>query len=145
MAKIKYVLTRTVLPSTIGAIVFIAFFFIEDRLATRPDVESCCDFYLSGSDYIMFMLIIAGLGSIFKFTTDQILIDKFKSPQQHIISILLITSFFLGFIAIAMVNGKFPDDILIEVTLALLVLSTLIQAISLMLTKFFIGTANVKS
>lgn len=44
-----------------------------------------------------------------------------RSVRQHVISILLLASLFLAlFVTVAMINGKFPGDIFIEVTLLVL-------------------------
>lgn len=136
---IKQRLTKAILPSTLAAIGLIAFFFIDER-STPREFE---DEYYSNSDFLMFIAILAVVGSIFKFTTDRIMGDRVRSVRQHVISILLLASLFLAlFVTVAMINGKFPGDIFIEVTLLVLALGTLIQVLSLVFSKFFSGSKN---
>lgn len=140
MIRTKEILLGTIIPSTIGTIILVGFFFVDDRLIAREIVESCSDFYLSNTDYLMFILIIAGLGSVFKFATDKILGNRpAKSVViRHATSILIFALFFLAiFLIAAIVNGKAPD-MLTEVMILLLGLGTIIRLVSLTMDKFFL-------
>jgi hypothetical protein len=127
-STIKNITARIILPSTLAAVVFIAFFFIDERSTPIRDFE---DERYSISDYMVFIMVLAGVGSIFKFISDRLLGDKIQSRVQFLISILVIASLFLAvFLTLAMINGEFPSDIFIEVTLLVLALATLIQVLS---------------
>ncbi len=66
MTKIKDLLLRTILPTTIGTTILMGYFLFDDRLTPRQNIESCNDFYLSNTDYLIFTIVLAGLGCIFK-------------------------------------------------------------------------------
>ena len=137
MIRTKEIIIGTIIPSTIGTIILVGYFFVDDRLTPREIVESCSDFYLSNTDYLMFILIIAGLGSVFKVATDKILGNQLAKfvVIRHATSILLFASFFLAiFLIAAIVNGKAPD-MLTEVMILLLGFGTIIKLVSLTLDK----------
>jgi hypothetical protein len=132
MTKIKDILIRTVLPTTIGTVVLMSYFILLDRMTPRQIVESCSDFYISNSDYLIFILVIAGLGSIFKLTADNILENKLTNAGtfRHVISILIFASFFeLIFLILEMLNDN-PPDLLLEVLVIAIILGTIIEILS---------------
>jgi hypothetical protein len=139
MTTLKHVLTRTILPSIIAAFVLAAYGFIEERSTPARFEEP----YYSKFDYLIFIITLATIASIFKLIGDGILGHRFKPTTRLITSILLMSSFFLVlFTILAVINGKFPGDIFMAVTLAVLALVTLIHVMSLAFGNFFIRKAN---
>jgi uncharacterized membrane protein len=133
MTKIKDILFRTILPTTIGTTILMGYFLIDDRLTPRQNIESCSDFYLSNTDYLIFTIVLAGLGSIFKLMTDKILKNKLTNSGtvKHVISILIFAFLLeLIFLIAAVFNDK-PSDILLQVLLIAIILGTIIKMLCL--------------
>jgi len=109
------------------------FFLIDDRLTPRQNIESCSDFYLSNTDYLIFTIVLAGLGSIFKLMTDKILTNKLTNSGtvKHVVSILIFAFLLeLIFLIAAMFNDN-SSDILLQVLLIAIFLGTIIKLLSL--------------
>jgi len=144
MTKIKDILLRTILPTTIGTTILMGYFLIDDRLTPRQNIESCSDFYLSNTDYLIFTLVLAGLGSIFKLTADKFLKNKLTNSRtvRHVISILIF-AFLLAliFLIAAMFNDN-PSDILLQVLLIAIILGTIIKILSLTVDNLILKLDN---
>ena len=144
MTKIKDLLLRTILPTTIRTTILMGYFLIDDRLTPRQNIESCNDFYLSNTDYLIFTIVLAGLGCIFKLTTDKILTNKlaFSGTIKHVISILIFASLLeLCFLLAAIFNDN-PSDILLQVLLIAIILGTIIKMLSLTVDNLILKLDN---
>lgn len=144
MIKIKDVLLRTILPTTIGTTILMGYFLIDDRLTPRQNIESCNDFYLSNTDYLISTILLVGLGSIFKLTTDKILTNKLTNSGtvKHVVSILIFASLLeLIFLIAAMFNDK-PFDILLQALVIGIILGTIIKLLSLTVDNLILKLDN---
>jgi hypothetical protein len=140
MTRIKDILGKTILPVMLGTGILVGYFFIDDRLAPREHVESCDNFYLSNSDYLITFIIIAGLGGIFKLTADRLSNKLTKTGVlRHVISILIFVFLFANtFLVTTLIKGK-PSDMIIEVTSILVAFGAVIKILSLSFEGLFIN------
>lgn len=105
--RIKTILLGTILPLTIGASIFVSYFFLSDRLPSH-DTESCDDYTLANVDYLLALLIIVGLGTFYQLV---IALPLKKKPIMNkaigqVVNTMLFAVYFTALIlAVTLVNG----------------------------------------
>jgi hypothetical protein len=109
MNKGKIILISTVFPVIIGTAIFVGYFWISDRLATPKDLESCSDYYLSNTDYIVSIFVIALIATLYQLTAGNLLKERLKNNKAagYLINILSFALCMTGILLqIAIVTGK---------------------------------------
>lgn len=106
--KISKEILKTIMPIAIGSLLFTLYFFATDMLACKPQLESCETYELSSSVYLIFMLVITLISSLYQISLGNWILKRSwnKLLLNIVNSIILGLLFTLGLLAMEVFNGK---------------------------------------
>lgn len=110
--KISRILSENVLPNTIGAILFIGYFILKDKLSSQAELDACERFELSNTVYLIFVSVIVLLSSLY-----QIIIGNWilKRNQNNFALNTVNSIVFATFFTVILVIMEFVNRNAIEV------------------------------
>jgi hypothetical protein len=101
--KIPKVFLETILPITIGTILFISFFYIKEKLSFEPELASCERYELSTAVYLIFGLVILLISSLYQIIIGNWILKR--SSNKYVLNIfnsiilgVLFTSIHIGMV-----------------------------------------------
>ena len=106
--KISKTFLETILPITIGTLLFISYFFITEKLSNEPELEMCERYELSTPVYLIFALVIILISSSYQLIIGNwILKRNWNKFALNIVNSIVFGLFFtLIFIGMEVINGK---------------------------------------
>jgi len=110
--KISRILIENVLPNTIGAILFIGYFILKDKLTDQAELESCERFYISNTVYLIFVSVIVLLSSLYQIIIGNWILKKNES--NFVLNIVNIVTFGI-FFTLVLIIVEFVNKDVIEV------------------------------
>ncbi|MWB92908.1 hypothetical protein GON26_00875 [Flavobacterium sp. GA093] len=104
--KISRILLENVLPNTLGAILFIGYFIFKDNLTTQTELEACERFELSNTVYLIFVLVIGMLSSLYQLIIGNWILRRNKNSftLNTVNSVVFATFFTLVLITMEFAN-----------------------------------------
>ncbi len=110
--KISKIILETILPITIGSLLFISYFFITEKLVSNEtELETCERYELSTSVYLIFAFFIILISSLYQLIFGNwILRRNWNKSVLNIINSIIFSVFFtLTYFGINALNGKAID------------------------------------
>ena len=107
--KISKTILETILPITIGTLLFISYFFVTDKFATNEaELETCERYELSTSVYLIFAFVIILISSLYQIVVGNWILKRNwnKFVLNIVNSIVFSIIFVLIFIGMKFFNGK---------------------------------------
>lgn len=106
--KITKIFLETILPITIGTLIFISYFFITEKLISGPELEACERYELSSIVYLIFAFAIVLVSSLYQIIVgDYILKSKKNKFALNIVNSIIFAVFItILFIGTEVFNGK---------------------------------------
>lgn len=138
--KISKILLETILPISIGALLFISYFFITDKLSSKPELEDCESYELSSAVYLIFMFAIILITSIYEIVIGNWILRKNKlNLALNIFNKIVFATFFTGILVVMQfINTKTIEiETYGPVFLVMLLLGLVILALTKLFQKIF--------
>jgi heme/copper-type cytochrome/quinol oxidase subunit 3 len=110
--KISRILIENVVPNTIGAILFIGYFILKDKLTDQAELESCERFYISNTVYLIFVSVIVLLSSLYQIIIGNWILKRNES--NFVLNIVNIVTFGI-FFTLVLIIVEFVNKDVIEV------------------------------
>ena len=107
--KISKTILETILPITVGTLLFISYFFVTDKFATNEaELETCERYELSTSVYLIFAFVIILISSLYQIVVGNWILKRNwnKFVLNIVNSIVFSIIFVLIFIGMKFFNGK---------------------------------------
>ncbi|MGZ9675639.1 hypothetical protein [Flavobacterium sp. GNP001] len=107
--KISKTILETILPITVGTLLFISYFFVSDKFATNEaELETCERYELSTSVYLIFAFVIILISSLYQIVVGNWILKRNwnKFVLNIVNSIVFSIIFVLIFIGMKFFNGK---------------------------------------
>lgn len=107
--KISKTILETILPITIGTLIFISYFFTTDKFASNEsELETCEGFELSTFDYLIFTFVIILISSLYQIVVGNwILKRNWNKFVLNIINSIVFSLYItLIYIGISVFNGN---------------------------------------
>jgi len=107
--KISKIISETILPITIGTLIFISYFFITDKFASNEaELETCERYELSTAVYLIFAFVIILISSFYQIVIGNwILKRNWNKFVLNIVNSIVFGGFFtLLFIGMEVFNEK---------------------------------------
>lgn len=126
--KIYKVLIEIILPIVIGTLIFLGYFFIDEKLSAQTELESCERYELSKTVWFLFFLILVIFSSLYQlFIGNQFLKRNGNKFVLNIFSCIIFALVFTGiFVADQIIeNQEIEIKFLAGFFLAILVLGLL--------------------
>lgn len=109
--KVSKTFLATILPITIGSVLFIAFFFLKDKFAIEPELEACERNELSAVVYLLFALVIIVVSSLYQMVLGNWILKRTgnKFGLNLLNSLVFGLIFTVIFSGMEIFNGKVVD------------------------------------
>lgn len=99
---------ETILPITIGTLIFISYFFITEKLAIEPELEPCERYEISSIVYLIFAFGIILISSFYQIIVGDWILKRNKNKfKLNIVNSIIFGAFFtVIFIAMGVFNEE---------------------------------------
>ncbi len=138
--KISKTILETILPITIGTLLFISYFFVIDKFATNEaELETCERYELSTAVYLIFTFVIILISSLYQIVVGNWILKRNwnKFVLNIVNSIVFSMIFTLIFIGMKFFNGKTIEvKFSVGLFLAMLLLGFLISVLKSITEKY---------
>lgn len=101
--KISKTILETILPITVGALLFISYFFINDKFASNElELESCERYELSTAVYLIFVFVLILISSLYQIVVGNWILKRKRNKIVLNLVNCIVFSTFLTLISIGM-------------------------------------------
>lgn len=106
--KIYKTLTETILPIVVGSLLFLGYFFIDEKLSAQAELESCERYELSKTVYFIFFLMLVVTSGLYQLIVgNQILKRKGNKFVLNILNCIAFAAIFTGiFVAVQIIESQ---------------------------------------
>jgi heme/copper-type cytochrome/quinol oxidase subunit 3 len=99
--KISRIISENLLPNTIGAILFIGYFIVKDKLTSQAELETCERFDLSNTVYLIFITVIVLLSSLYQIIIGSWILKKNENSfALNMLNSVVFAAFFTAILVI---------------------------------------------
>ncbi len=99
--KISRIVLENLLPNTIGAILFIGYFIVKDKLTSQAELEACERFDLSITVYLIFIAAIVLLSSLYQIIIGSWILKMDENNfALNMVNSVVLASFFTAILVI---------------------------------------------
>jgi hypothetical protein len=99
--KISRIISENLLPNTIGAILFIGYFIVKDKLASQAELETCERFDLNNTVYLIFITVIVLLLSLYQIIIGSWILKKNENSfALNMLNSVVFAAFFTAILVI---------------------------------------------